>query len=66
MKNIQITLKELENKIDAEKLAIADAKHNIPPSDSVGPDASESKIRLIIIFFEYIIKNSLNLFKIFF
>ena len=47
MKNIQINLKELENKIDAEKLAIADAKHNIPPSDSKIPGASESKIRMI-------------------
>ena len=48
MKKIQINLKELEKEIGAEKLAIADAKHNIPPSDSEGPDASESKIRLII------------------
>ena len=47
MKNIQINLKELENKIDAEKLAIADANHNIPPSDSKTPGASESKIRMI-------------------
>ena len=46
MEKIQINLKELENKIDAEKLAIADAKHNIPPSDSKTPGASESKIRM--------------------
>ena len=48
MKKIQINLKELENKIDAEKLAIADANQNIPPSDSKNPSASESKIRLIV------------------
>ena len=47
MKKIQINLKGLENGIEAEKLAIADANDNIPPSDSKTPGASESKIRMI-------------------
>ena len=47
MKKFQINPKVLEEEIDAEKLAIADAKHNIPPSDSKTPGASESKIRMI-------------------
>ena len=48
MKKFKINPKVLEEKeIDAEKLAIADAKHNIPPSDSKTPGASESKIRMI-------------------
>ena len=47
MKKIQINLKGLENEIEAENLAIADANHNIPPSDSKTPGASESKIRMI-------------------
>lgn len=46
MKKFQINPKVLEEEIDAEKLAIADAKHNIPPSDSKTPGASESKIRM--------------------
>ena len=47
MKKFKINPKELEKEIDAEKLAIADAKHKIPPSDSKTPGASESKIRMI-------------------
>ena len=41
-------LAELEKIIDVENLAIKDAKNNLPLTDSEKPDASESKIRLII------------------
>ena len=41
-------LEELEKLIDAENLAKEDAKNNLPLTDSEDPDASESKIRLII------------------
>ena len=46
MKKFQINPKLLEEEIEAEKLAVADAKLNIPASDSKTPGASESKIRM--------------------
>ena len=46
MKKFQINPKVLEEEIEAEKLAIADAKLNIPASDSKTPGSSESKIRM--------------------
>ena len=48
MKTTNINLKELEKIIDVDNLAIKDAKRNIPLSNSQTPDASESKIKLII------------------
>ena len=48
MKKTNINLKELEKIIDVDNLAIKDAKQNIPLSNSQTPDASESKIKLII------------------
>jgi hypothetical protein len=48
MDKIRINLKELEKRIDAEKLAVEDAKNENPLSDSKSPNASESKIRLIV------------------